>query len=163
MPDASPVSGKWLIKERNNFSVFAPSGYSCLFLGRMPDPCLIEMHVSSRKCGASFGLLLAGDEDCGRCHVLKFDASSRTMSLTGKPSAGDESPCVERKVDIKAGRQMRVRVCVDGSCIVAYTNDEVALSGRMYDRHGENLGLFAADGNVFFSGVTVKTISGSGP
>lgn len=159
---AEPLSGNWKIdKTKNNFSAFSIARRSVLSLGILPDPCLIEMYVSYQKCGAVFGLLINGDKDFNSTHVLKFDASQKRMTITKMPAPNDSLMRVEKQVDLKVGRSIQIRVCISGSCIVAYVDDEIALSGRIYEPAGRQLGLFATDGNVFFNGVSVKVLPDS--
>ena len=50
-----------------------------------------------------------------------------------------------------------VRVIADGTCVVVYADDKVAMSGRMYGSRAGSLGLFATEGDVTFENISVKT------
>jgi hypothetical protein len=47
-------------------------------------------------------------------------------------------------------------VLVSGSCLVAYADDQVALSCRMYDHPSGQWGLFVADGQAAFRDLALK-------
>jgi beta-fructofuranosidase len=55
------------------------------------------------------------------------------------------------------GRQIGLRLLLDGTNLVVYANDRVALSCRLYDHRQGNLGLFVTEGEATFMGVSVKT------
>ena len=51
---------------------------------------------------------------------------------------------------------MRLQILISGSCLVAYADGETALSSRMHQYATGALGLFASDGAVTFSDVSVR-------
>jgi beta-fructofuranosidase len=63
---------------------------------------------------------------------------------------------IERPLVLQPGRPVRLRILVDGTCLVAYANDEVALSCRMYDHRSGRLGLFVSEGKARFEDMTVR-------
>ena len=63
---------------------------------------------------------------------------------------------LERPLALSADDPLRLRIVIDGSAIVAYVNDVIALSARGYDHTSGQLGLFVAEGGARFTEVSVS-------
>ena len=61
---------------------------------------------------------------------------------------------IDRPLDL-SGRWARLKVFVEGSIVVAYVNDEVALTVRGYDYRDGAAAIYAADGPATFTGTGV--------
>jgi beta-fructofuranosidase len=68
-------------------------------------------------------------------------------------------PELDRPLQIRAGDEIRFRMVIDKTAIVAYVNDQVALSGRMYAGLWGRCGLFADGTAVCASRLEVLTTS----
>lgn len=62
---------------------------------------------------------------------------------------------MERPVDPAPDGLLHLKVFVDGTVVVAYINESIALSHRAYDHRGGQLGLFVTEGSARFSHVQV--------
>lgn len=149
-----PVLGKWRVGE-DRFSAGAVGRCSMLSLGELPDECLVEALITYRKSSARFGVLLRADEAMDAYYQLRFEAAAQRLVTDRWPRPGDQPFMLERPVRMKAGAPIRLRVLISGSCLVAYVDDEVALSCRIYEHRQGNLGLFVTDGISWFSDVRV--------
>lgn len=56
----------------------------------------------------------------------------------------------ERPMKWETGREYKVRVFVQGSILLLYVDDQIALGTRMLDRSGRQFGLFVSDGSAAF-------------
>ena len=50
----------------------------------------------------------------------------------------------------EAGRDYKIRIFVQGSILLLYVDDQIALGTRMLDRKGKQFGLFVSDGSASF-------------
>ena len=64
---------------------------------------------------------------------------------------------LERPLAMRPGQAIRLRAIVDGTCLVVYANEQVALSCRMYAHRVGNLGLFVTEGAARFQGLALRT------
>ena len=62
----------------------------------------------------------------------------------------------ERPIELRAGEPVRVRILVSGTCCVAYINDCVAMSSRMYDHRAGKWGVYVTEGQATFSQTTMR-------
>ena len=63
-----------------------------------------------------------------------------------------------RVCNLKPGEVYHLDIVVDSDVCVAYLNNEIALSSRMYINDGCPLSLFTKDGNTTFRNLTIKTL-----
>ena len=130
--------------------------FSVAKLGIMPDECLIETEVFFTHGTQSLGLLLHASEDLTKYYQVRLEPARHRMVVDRWPRPGDQPFIVERPLTIREGHPVRLRIIADGTCLVVYANDEVALSCRMYDHRHGGLGLFASEGEAQFREVSVK-------
>ena len=64
---------------------------------------------------------------------------------------------LERPLPIHPGEPLHLRLLLNGTNLVVYANNQVALSCRMYDHRAGDWGVFATEGKVHFSGMQVRT------
>ncbi len=94
-------------------------------------------------------------------YFIRFDADLQRIQF-GKvggyrPWFVDQMPELDRPLTISRNQTISYRIIVDGSAVVAYFNDEVALSARMYSRPRRAFGFFADEAAVCFGSLTVRT------
>ena len=63
----------------------------------------------------------------------------------------------ERRAVLAPDRPIKVQLLVDGTALVIYVDDQVALCGRMYDRRAGALGIFVTEGEARFEGLRMST------
>ena len=84
-------------------------------------------------------------------YQVRWEPAARRLVFDRWPRPGDEPFILERPLD--DCEQLDLRVLVEGSVVVIYANDEVALTCRMYDHEAGAWGLFVNEGQASFSGV----------
>jgi beta-fructofuranosidase len=150
-----PILGQWT-GGKGRFAANATGRFSALGLAAMPDECLIRAKVTFDKNTASAGLLLRCDATMDNYYQVRLEPANQRLVIDRWPRGGDQAFMLERPLAITPGKPVTLAVLADGSCLVVYANDTIALSCRMYDHKKGALGLFAADGGIKFEGVCVK-------
>ena len=65
---------------------------------------------------------------------------------------------MERPLRLEAGKEYKVKVFVEGTVLVVYINDDIAMNARMYDYQDRRFGLFAIDGEVEVEALELFTL-----
>jgi beta-fructofuranosidase len=157
-----PVLGEWRVQPGELIADSA-SRFSVLTLGALPETCLIDAEVSYLGGVQSLGLLLRASADLESYYQIRLEPPRQRMVIDRWPRAGAEglgpsSYLVERPLHLEVGKPLRLRVLLDGSCLVVYAGD-VALSCRLYDHPEGGLGVFVAEGQAEFRGLKVQAVS----
>ncbi|MCE9592052.1 MAG: family 43 glycosylhydrolase [Planctomycetes bacterium] len=147
--------GAWDVKG-DGATADARGRCSTLALGEMPEECMIEARVKVERPGATAGILLRTDDALDNYYVLRLEPHRKRMVLDCGPRPGDRPVLAERPIDPWPAEGVKLRVIVDGTCLVVYADDRVALSSRMYDHRKGRWGLYAADGVAGFTGVALR-------
>jgi beta-fructofuranosidase len=150
-----PILGPWRV-HGNDLTVNSAGRFSVVKLAEMPEECLIETEVFLAPGTQSAGLLLRASDDLERYYQVRLEPHRQRMVVDRWPRPGDQPFLVERPLLLREGHPVRLRILVDGTCLVIYANDEVALSCRLYDHRQGSLGLFASEGDAQFREVSVK-------
>jgi beta-fructofuranosidase len=149
------VLGEWTV-QGDAFSSTPSDGFAVARLGDLPDTallsCTITCHDDTRACG----LLLRADPKLDHYYQLRWEPGQSRLVMDRWPRPGDEPFMLERPLT-RADR-LRLRVFVEGTVIVVYANDEIALSSRTYDHRQSAWGLFVSEGQATFSDVSVNVI-----
>lgn len=64
---------------------------------------------------------------------------------------------MERPLNLTSSNKVHVELFIQDSILVAYFNDQLALSTRMFNYSGRNFGLFASDGKAKFENIKLYT------
>ncbi|MBI3830531.1 MAG: GH32 C-terminal domain-containing protein [Planctomycetes bacterium] len=134
----------------------ATSRFSATILGDLPDEALLETTITCSPDCAGAGLLLRADANLDSYYQVRLEPARQRVVVDRWKRAGDQPFMLERPVHLPVGAPVRLRVLVDGTCLVAYVNERVALSCRMYQRLGAQWGLFATEGRAAFEGLALR-------
>ncbi len=166
-PKFRGVLGDWRSTEAG-WQVAVPDSYGVIVADDVPDQCLIELNIDISAGTVHCGLILRSSADGEEGYVVRleprvgrmvFDRWPRKRTGRGQwQISGDISHLVEleRPIEIAPGRH-RMSVLLDGTACVAYLDDKIAMSSRMYDRRGGALGQLVAEGAAAFTDVSVST------
>lgn len=155
---AKPVSrlGAWNVDEQT-LTTDATGRFSVATLGAMPDECLISCEVTGEQHG-DLGLLFRVGDELEHGYMLRIEPSRGRIAFDRWPRPSMEYPfLVERPLSLESDELVKLRVLVDGTGIVAYANDEVALSCRMYEFRTGATGVFATECAARFANVSIRT------
>ncbi|MCE5197725.1 MAG: glycoside hydrolase family 32 protein [Armatimonadota bacterium] len=148
---------QWKVNN-SSYTVNSTSRFSLLGFGMMPETCLVEATVTFETGTSSCGLVLRADEEFDSYYQLILEPSRQRFVFLRDGSAPVQRAFEqERPLTIHAGEPVKLRILIDGSVIVIYANDEVALSGRMYDLASGRLGLMVTEGKATFADVSIRT------
>jgi beta-fructofuranosidase len=147
----------------NGYRAESLYGYSAALSGRMPETYLLQGEISFEQNTGTAGVLLRMDEAGNTGYFLRFNLTGQRLEF-GKVGGYrdwyvDHMPELDRPLQIHAGEALRFRIIVDKTAVVAYVNDRIALSGRMYSNPFGRSGLFADGTAVSARGIEVLTLS----
>jgi beta-fructofuranosidase len=122
-------------------------GYTIALGEKMPETYLLQGELVFEQGSGSAGVLLQMDENGDTGYFLRFNLKAQRLEF-GKVGGYrswyvDHMPELDRPLDIGAGFPVRFKIIVDKTAMVAYVNDRVALSARMYSNPHGRCGLIA--------------------
>jgi beta-fructofuranosidase len=151
----APVLGEWQTS-RWAVDTSAEGRHNVLLLGPMPQECLVRADVTFGEWTSGVGLLLRADEALDRYYQVRLEPGNQRVVLDRWPRPGDQPFLIERPLTMEPGGKVSLRLLVDGTCLVVYADDLVALSCRMYDHREGALGLFVTEGSAAFTELSLK-------
>lgn len=163
-----PSVGEWRVGP-DDVSARVPDSYaSGLVATTLPDEYLLSVDVHIDPGTAALGVVLRASGDGEDGYRIRLEPSHGRMVFDRWPRArtgpgqwqvsGDVPHAVEleRPADLAPGTH-HLDVLVSGTCVIAYLDDSVAMSARMYDRRDGGLALFVQEGGAGFANVVVAT------
>jgi beta-fructofuranosidase len=148
-----PILGDWSIGQ-DRFSSESVGRFSAISLGTLPQTCLIEAEITLEPGTVSTGLVLRAGDNLDYYYQLRLEPGNDRVVFDRWPRPGDQPFMLERP--LKYGQSTRLKVLIDKTCIVAYVNDEVALSCRMYNHRSGDWGLFVTEGDAIFNHISLR-------
>jgi beta-fructofuranosidase len=149
--------GEWESTE-NTFVAKSTDGSSACTLGDMPECCMIDATIECSPGTRDCGIFLHTDPGIEGYYQLRWEPDRRRVVYDRWPRPGDEPFMMERPVEPAPDGLLHLKVIVDGTVMVAYINESVALSHRAYDHRSGRLGLFVTEGSARFSQVRMSTL-----
>lgn len=162
-----PVVGRWS-RTGNVLTASVPDGAAAAVTDATPDQFLLEASIRAVPGTVECGVILRASSDASEGYLLRIEPRRNRLVFDRWPRrrtgpaqwqiSGDVPflPELERPLRPSDGRY-DLRVVVDGTICVAYVNDEVALSARIYDRRTGGIGLFVGEGTAEFTNVSIAT------
>lgn len=144
-------SGNWT-SDTGAQTTDATGGHATLFLGALPDECLIETTVTYEDATSTpdFGLRLRWNEAADSYYELRFEPALSRIVFDGWPQTFTGNVILsQRPYPFRPGEELKIQLLLDGTCAVLYCNGR-ALSCRLYKQDSATLGLFAREGSVTF-------------
>jgi beta-fructofuranosidase len=142
----------------------APLGYRMGVGDRLPGTCMLAGEITFAGLTGEAGILLGLDEAGDRGYFLRFDPVRQQLAF-GKVGGHrhwyvDHMPELDRPLGIRAGDALEFRVVIDGTAVVAYVADRVALSARMYGGPFRRCGAYADGGSATLNRLVVHSLRG---
>jgi beta-fructofuranosidase len=150
-----PVLGTWNLGDA--LCADATGRLSALSLVSLPDECLVRASITFEPGTAACGLLLRADDALDSYYQLRLEPAAQRMVIDRWPRPGDQPFMLERPLALAPQQPVHLTVLVDGTCLVVYADDEVALCCRMYEHRTGALGLFVSEGAARFDNLIVST------
>lgn len=121
-------------------------GYSDALSQPMPETYLLQGELTFEEEKGTAGVLLRMDGNADSGYFLRFNLQGQRLEF-GKVGGYrnwfvDHMPELDRPLSIQAGQPLSFKIVVDKTAVVAYVNEQVALSGRMYSNPLGRCGLF---------------------
>jgi len=138
-----------------SFIADSASRFSVLTLGALPGECLLETEATYLGGTQSLGLLLRASADLESYYQLRLEPARQRMVVDRWPRPGDQPFLLERPLRLEVGKPVRLRLLLDGTCLVAYA-DDIALSCRLYEHAQGGCGLFVTEGQAEFHGMKIN-------
>jgi beta-fructofuranosidase len=153
---------EWTAQD-NTYRADSPYSYSMALSQPMPETYLLEGKLCFEADAGTAGVLLRTDEAGNTGYFLRFNLKGQRLEF-GKIGGYrswyvDHMPELDRPLALCEGETVRFKIIVDKTAVVAYVNDEVALSGRMYSNPFGRCGMFADGASVSVNALTARTFS----
>ena len=154
-----PILGEWQAEGR----YFAPKrtdGFAAAVLGDMPETCRIRLNISCSRDTRACGILLRAKPNLEAYYELRWEPGRQRVVVVRRwprPFPWEDEVLVERPVEATEGESIELTVHIEGTVLVAYVNDSVALGCRVYDHRSGQLGLFVETGEAKFSDVSLDS------
>ena len=153
---SKPILGTWCTDFDTAYAG-ALGRFSALSLGELPQECLIEATVTYQPGTYACGLFLRADPAFDSYYLVRLEPANQRLVIDRWPRPGDQPFMLERPVAMQGNQPVKLRVIVDGTCLVVYVDDRVALCCRMYDHRAGAWGLFATEGQVHWKELACRT------
>jgi len=163
----TPVLGAWDVSP-DRLAVAPLDSYAVAVSSPTPPQFLLEVTIEVGDDTTECGVILRASADGDEGYIIRLEPRAGRLVFDRWPRrrlgdaqwqiSGDISHEVEleRPVVIAPGAH-QLRVVVDGTACVAYLDDSVAMSARMYDRSGGGVGLFVGEGRAAFADLSMAT------
>ena len=126
----------------------------------LPEACRIEMDFAFDTGTHDFGLLLRADPETDTGYALNFEPDAYRVEFFIKPRLNYRNFVADgltRVFHMQPEAKHHLTVIVDGTIAVAYIDNEIAFSMRMYSLKGTRLGIFARHGGLTVSDARIST------
>ena len=161
------VVGQWR-RSCGELAASVPDGVAVAVAQGMPAQYLLELTIDATPGTSECGVILRSSADGSEGYLLRIEPKRDRLVFDRWPRrrtgpaqwqiSGDVPFLVELERPLRpCGGRYELKVVVDDTCCVAYVNDEVALSVRMYDHRNGGVGLFVGDGSARFTDVSIAT------
>lgn len=150
----NPEIGNWVISDRL-LTAHAEGAFAWCRLGDMPFASHLGVSITFTAQTRDFGIVLRADDALEKYYLVRLEPSRDRVMFERWPRPGDEPPIIERPVTLTGNGPVRLQVFVEGSAIVIYINDQVAMSTRGHEHSGGTCGLFVSEGSATFADIQV--------
>ena len=150
--------GEWQVSG-SSCAVQADDHFAACTLGRLPRRALIQVSLSCQPQTRGGGLLLRCDQDMEHYYQIRWEPGRQRIVFDRWPRPGDQPFMLERPLPMSADEPLRLKIFMDGSIMVVYINDSVALNCRVYDHPAGQWGLFVSEGGAAFDDLSLRSLS----
>lgn len=130
---------------------------------QLPESYRISANVSFDSNLTRAGIALRHDGKIDDAYLYALDVSRQQFFFDRFPNDPwnfTNFVGSSRYYKVQSNTSYHIEILVEGDVCVAYVNDEIALSSRMYSRSQCPIALFAIDGKAVFSQVVITTSEG---
>jgi beta-fructofuranosidase len=152
------IGGSWT-------RVRAPMDFACALAGTMPKRCAISADVTFDSGTRGVGFMLRTNPDVDGTYYLRVEPN-RNRLVFDLWMPGARTPQIphyphflesERPLEVQPGQPFRMKILADDTVCVAYINDRIALTARMYNLRSGEWGVFVNEGSAAFEHIRLMT------
>ncbi len=151
-----PNFGNWKFDD-GRIEVHETNGTAACTLGDLPECCRITAKISLYKPTSACGLLIFANPELESGYQLRWEPEKKRVVFDRWPRPGNEPFMLERFLGASIDLFLDLNIYIDGTILVAYLNQTIALTHRIYDHRKGKLALFVTDGEASFSDITIYT------
>ena len=159
--EAKGLTGDWEATDKG-FKIDTPHAFSALKCNKIPELCHIEMDICFNSPIRQLGIALQINDDFDMGYYLILEPfRQRVQFKTGIRMFEDGGKMfpyeieMERPLSMVQGEKIHVDLYIQDSILIAYFNNKVALSTRMFNYRDRNFGIFASEGNAAFENISL--------
>ena len=130
------------------------SGFAAVTAGEIPRQCQITFDIRMKSGTDAAGVMLHATDGLEKGYYLRLERGGRMVF--DSTDRWCEHPEMSRRIGCTDDTVHHVRILLDDTVFLAYLDNEIALSARMYDINGSGLAFFALDGEASFSDIRVS-------
>jgi beta-fructofuranosidase len=159
-PDVKPGAGSVSI-ENGIVHIKSPGTFGAATAGKMPDTCRIDTTIEFATDTEECGLMLRVSDDLENAYYVRLEPRNNRLVFDKWPRQHSEVTHMvelDRDIALTPGIPCHLQIFVEGNKGVAYVNDKIAMSLRIYDIPQGNWGVFVSRGTATFKGMTVSTL-----
>jgi beta-fructofuranosidase len=151
--------GPWSV-EAHSLRLPAQGRFTCASAGELPPTCLIQASLHVEPGAEACGIMLRTDPTFETGYYVRLEPQRRRLVFDAWPRAGDMPHMVEleRPLTVSDEQPVQLTLYVNGSLCEVYVDGRIALSARLYDHAAGAWGIFAQNGAVEATGVTVSLL-----
>ncbi len=128
----------------------------------LPDKFKLEVSIKIKEHTKRCGIMLNANAERDNAYCYFLEPSKKKMLFDFWPNHPwgryNTREC-DQLVDIDSSSWHKITILVDNTICVAYLDDKVALSGRMYQNAGGKAGLIVIDGEAEFKDLQISMLS----
>lgn len=155
----TPLTGDWHTTAAG-WQIDTPHGFSSAILSPVPYLCRLEADICFPDTLRQFGIALQVTRDFDLGYYLIFEPYRQRVQFKSGirlyEDGGKMFPYeveMERPLHMVPHQTIHVELYIQGSILVVYFDNKVALSTRMFNYADRQFGLFASDGTVQFENI----------
>lgn len=169
--DETLITGHSYARNKNDILLESQDGLAYCVFNKLSSQVLVEATLEEWQDVIDFGIAIRTDETLNNGYFIKFDPYHNRIMFDMWPRtepglfqwqiAGDKPQAIEleRPFDFSKQTEVKVKLILEEDIMCMYVNDEVAMTTRVYNFTGGNLGFFANEGSVKVSNIQIKESS----
>ena len=139
--------------------------FACALAGTMPKRGAISADVTFDSGTRGVGFMLRTNPDVDGTYYLRVEPN-RNRLVFDLWMPGARTPQIphyphflesERPLELQPGQRFRMKILADDTVCVAYINDRIALTARMYNLRSGEWGVFVNEGSAAFEHISLMT------
>ena len=151
--DLSPVNLTETVNNQNGNYSFSGKEYEVVVFDKILGSYLLENTISGYDDDSRFGYAFnLNRENVGNLNII-FDTKKNRIEFYNSAKVFEDTPQSTVDFDFSKHDEIKVSIVISDGLVVAYVNDEIAFTTRMYLSQGMSFGIFSINSSVDFQDV----------